>query len=71
MSSQNNFLNAMENWVNIYLFRSLSEYFDFLKNEGISMQQAYVLTFVHYNGPSKISEICEHIEHRSSTKLGE
>jgi DNA-binding MarR family transcriptional regulator len=61
MSSQNNFLNAMENWVNIYLFRSLSEYFDFLKNEGISMQQAYVLTFVHYNGPSKISEICEHM----------
>ena len=61
MTSQNNFLNAMENWVNVYLFRSLSEYFDFLKNNGISMQQAYVLTFVHYNGPSKISDICEHM----------
>ena len=61
MSSQLNFLKAMENWVNIYLFRSLSEYFDYLKNNGISMQQAYVLTFVHYNGPSKISEICEHM----------
>jgi len=61
MTSQNNFLNAMENWVNVYLFRSLSEYFDFLKNNGISMQQAYVLTFVHYNGPSKIPDICEHM----------
>jgi len=61
MSSQINFLDAMENWVNIYLFRSLSEYFEYLKNNGISMQQAYVLTFIHYNGPSKISEICEHM----------
>ena len=61
MSSRINFLNAMENWVNIYLFRSLSEYFEYLKNNGISMQQAYVLTFIHYNGPSKISEICEHM----------
>ena len=61
MSSQKIFLNAMENWVNTYLFRSLSEYFDYLKNKGISMQQAYALTFVHYNGPSKISEICEHM----------
>ena len=25
------------------------------------MQQAYALTFIHYNGPSKISEICEHM----------
>ena len=61
MSSQKIFLNAMESWVNTYLFRSLSEYFDYLKNKGISMQQAYALTFVHYNGPSKISEICEHM----------
>ena len=61
MSSQKKFLHAMENWVNIYLFRSLSEYFDYIKNKSISMQQAYALTFVHYNGPSKISEICEHM----------
>ncbi len=25
------------------------------------MQQAYALTFIHYNGPSKISEICGHM----------
>ena len=61
MSSQNNFFEAMENWVNIYLFRSLSEYFDYLKKTGISMQQAYALTYIHYNSPSKITEICEHM----------
>ena len=61
MSSQKKFHTAIENWVNTYLFRSLSEYFDYLKHKGISMQQAYALTFIHYNGPSKISEICEHM----------
>ena len=61
MSAENKFLNAIENWVNIYLFRSFSEYFEYLKKVGISMQQAYALTFIHYNGPSKISEICEHM----------
>jgi DNA-binding MarR family transcriptional regulator len=61
MSSQSTFLKAMEKWVNIYLYRSLSEYFDYLKTTGVSMQQAYALTFIHYNGPSKISKICEHM----------
>ena len=61
MSSQNHFYEAMENWVNIYLFRSLSKYFDYLKTTGISMQQAYALTYIHYNSPSKITEICEHM----------
>jgi DNA-binding MarR family transcriptional regulator len=61
MSSRETFLEAMENWVNVYLYRSLSEYFEFLKMTDVSMQQAYVLTFIHYNGPCKMSEICEHM----------
>ena len=52
---------TMEEWANIYLGRSLSEYFVFLKSSGISMQQAYALTYLHYNAPSKISEICDHM----------
>lgn len=52
---------AMEDWANIYLGRSLSEYFVYLKSTGISMQQAYALTYLHYNAPSKISEICDHM----------
>ena len=61
MSSQDNFLEAMENWVNTYLFRSLSDYFDYLKTTGVSMQQAYALTFIYYQGGGKISDICEHM----------
>jgi DNA-binding MarR family transcriptional regulator len=61
MSSQKNFIKAMENWVNTYLFRSFTEYFDYLKTTEVSMLQAYALTFIHYKGPSKISDICEHM----------
>lgn len=61
MSAQKNFIKAMENWANIYLFRSFTEYFDYLKTTEISMLQAYALTFIHYQGPSKISDICEHM----------
>ena len=61
MSSQKNFIKAMEIWVNTYLFRSFTEYFDYLKTTEVSMLQAYALTFIHYKGPSKISDICEHM----------
>jgi DNA-binding MarR family transcriptional regulator len=61
MSTKSTFLMAMEEWANVYFGRSLSEYFNFLKSTGISMQQAYALTFLHYNAPSKMSEICEHM----------
>jgi DNA-binding MarR family transcriptional regulator len=61
MSSQKNYMEAMENWENLYLFRSLSNYFDYLKMTGISLQQAYVLTYIYYQGPSKISDLCDHM----------
>jgi DNA-binding MarR family transcriptional regulator len=61
MTSQEKFLKAMENWAYLYLFRSLSDYFDYLKETGISLQQAYALTYIYYQGPSKISEICAHM----------
>lgn len=61
MSSQSTFLKAMENWVEIYMNRSLSEYFDFLRASDISMHQAYALTFIYYGGPCKITDICEHM----------
>jgi len=61
MSTKSSYLMAMEDWANIYLGRSLAEYFVYLKSTGISMQQAYALTYLHYNAPSKISEICDHM----------
>lgn len=61
MSSKTDYFEAMETWVNTYLFRSLSGYFDYLKTTGVSMQQAYALTYIYHNGKGKISEICEHM----------
>ena len=61
MSAQDNYFEAMENWVNTYLFRSLSGYFDYIKTTGISMQQAYALTYIYHNRTGKISKICEHM----------
>jgi DNA-binding MarR family transcriptional regulator len=61
MSSKGNYLRAIEEWADIYMGRSLSEYFAFLRGTGMSMQQAHALTFLFYNAPSKISEICAHM----------
>jgi DNA-binding MarR family transcriptional regulator len=61
MSSQNEFLNVMENWASIYLFHSLTEFFNYLKLSDLSMLQAYALTFIFYKGSSKISDLCEHM----------
>jgi DNA-binding MarR family transcriptional regulator len=61
MSSQNDFLNVMENWASIYLFHSLTEFFNYLKLSDLSMLQAYALTFIFYKGSSKISDLCEHM----------
>ena len=43
------------------LLRSLTEFFNYLRSTGISMQKAYALTYIYYNGPSKTSELCEHM----------
>jgi DNA-binding MarR family transcriptional regulator len=59
--TKRDFLMTMEEWASIYFGRSLSEYFIFLKSVGISMLQAYALTFLHYNAPCKISELCEYM----------
>lgn len=59
MSAKDHFQNTLENWVSVYLYRSLTEFFNYLRRTGISMQQAYALTYIYYNGPSKISEISE------------
>lgn len=59
MSHQNELLKALENWAGIYLSKSLTEFFNFLKQAEISMLQAHALTYVFYNGPSKITDICD------------
>lgn len=61
MSSKNDFVNVMESWASIYLFQSLTEFFNYLKLSDLSMLQAYALTFIFYKGSSKISDLCEHM----------
>ena len=61
MVPQCDFLNLMESFGSIYLFRSLTGFLHYLKISGLSMQQAYALTYVFYNGPSPISALCEHM----------
>ena len=61
MSSQDDFLETMEIWASTYLFHSLTEFFNYLKISDLSMLQAYALTYIYYNGPSKISDICDHM----------
>jgi hypothetical protein len=47
MPVKNDFRIMLEKWAGIYLFRSLTEFFNYLKPTGISMQQAYALTYIH------------------------
>ena len=61
MSSQNAFINVMESWASIYLFHSLTEFFNYLKLSNLSMLQAYALTFIFYKGSSNISDLCDHM----------
>ena len=61
MSSQEKLIEAIENWANLYMFRSLSEYFSYLGDTRIPIQQAYVLTYIYHNGPRSITTICEHM----------
>jgi DNA-binding MarR family transcriptional regulator len=61
MSSQADFQKTIEDWASMYLFRSLTEFFKYLKISDLSMLQAYALTYVYYNGPSKISDLCDHM----------
>ena len=61
MSSQTKFLEALDSWANAYMYRSMTDYFDYLKNTRVSMQQAYALTYIYYHGRAKISDICEHM----------
>lgn len=61
MSSQTDFLEAVENWAKRYFFQSLTEFFNYLKHSELSLLQGYALTYLYFKGPIKISELCEHM----------
>lgn len=61
MSSKKELINLMESWASTYLFHSITDFFNYLKLADLSLLQAYALTYVFYRGPSKISDLCEHM----------
>ena len=61
MTSQNEFLKTVENWAKLYFFQSLTDFFNYLKHTDLSLLQAYALTHLSFKGPTKISELCEHM----------
>ncbi len=52
---------SMERWAEIYMANSLAGFFKYLRQVELSMQQAHALTFLYYNGPCKVSALCEHM----------
>ena len=61
MTSQTEFLKSVENWSKLYFFQSLTDFFNYLKHSELSLLQGYALTHLSFKGPTKISELCEHM----------
>ena len=61
MTSENDFLETLENWAKLYFFQSLTDFFNYLKQTELSLLQAYALAYLFFKGPIKISELCEHM----------
>lgn len=61
MTEQNDPMQTMENWAKLYFLRSLTEFFNYLKQTDLSLLQAYALAHLFFRGPLKMSELCEHM----------
>ena len=61
MTTQNTYIEIMENWAKLYFFQSLTDFFNYLKQTDLSLLQAYALTYLYFKGPLKMSNLCEHM----------
>ena len=61
MAEQSAFLETVEDWAKLYFFRSLTDFFNFLKNSELSLLQGYALAYLFFKGPIKISDLCDHM----------
>lgn len=62
MTTQNDYLETMENWAKLYFFQSLTDFFNYLKQTDLSLLQAYALAHLFFKGPLKMSDLCEHMQ---------
>jgi DNA-binding MarR family transcriptional regulator len=61
MTTQDDYMQTMENWAKLYFFQSLTEFFNYLKQTDLSLLQAYALAHLFFKGPLKMSDLCEHM----------
>jgi MarR family transcriptional regulator, organic hydroperoxide resistance regulator len=61
MTTQNDYMETLENWAKLYFFQSLTDFFNYLKQTDLSLLQAYALTHLFFKGPLKMSNLCEHM----------
>ena len=62
MTTQNDYMEIMENWAKLYFFQSLTDFFNYLKQTDLSLLQAYALAHLFFKGPLKMSDLCEHMQ---------
>jgi len=61
MSTQPENSTLVEEWAKQYFFQTLTEFFNNLKNSELSLLQAYALSYLYFKGPTRITELCEHM----------
>ncbi len=55
------FINTLQEWTEISLHRTMHEFGQFMRGQGISMPQISVLMRLHHHGDCPVSEIGRHL----------
>ena len=59
MKPEDQFIPVLNQWISVYMHRSMQNLNRFSKEKGISMSQLFALTFVHHHGTCGVSHLGE------------
>ena len=59
MDSMDQFIPVLNQWIEVFMHRSMQNLNRFSKESGISMSQIFALTFVHHQGTCGVSDLGE------------
>jgi DNA-binding MarR family transcriptional regulator len=59
MNSEDQFIPVLNQWIAVFMHRSMQNLNRFSKERGISMSQIFALTYVHHQGTCGVSDIGE------------
>ena len=62
MSSPKQFNSAMRDWSEVFMQRSMREWWRYVKSLGLSMPQFSTLMKIYYRGGCGVSDISEHLD---------